>query len=448
MIRVRLAALILLAAFFPAPPLAAHEIPSDVVVQAFVKPDGQRLRLLLRVPLAAMRDVDFPVKGPGYLDLPKVGPYLQEAAMTWLAGFVHVYEQGRPLPQMTLVATRVSIPSDPSFQRYEDALALVEGPPLPDSIEMVREQAVFDVLFEVPITSASSNFSIWPEFGRLGVHTTTVLRFLAPGHGEQMLQYDGDPGIIHLDPRWYQAALLFVKRGFFHILDGIDHLLFLFCLVIPFRRARPLIGLITAFTVAHSITLAASALGFAPDALWFPPLIEMLIALSIVYMALENIVGARIERRWMFAFAFGLVHGFGFSFFLRQSLQFAGSHLALSLFSFNVGVELGQLLLIAAAVPALNALFRTSIGEQTGTIILSVFGAHTAWHWTTDRFATFRSYTFEMPALDAHFTVVLLRAAMAVLALIGVAWALSGPLRRVISDSSQPAPDGAAAGAD
>ena len=75
----------------------------------------------------------------------------------------------------------------------------------------------------------------------------------------------------------------------------------------------------TAFTVAHSITLIASAYDLAPDALWFPPLIETLIAMSIVYMALENIVGARAsQRRWMITFAFGLVHGFGFSFALRR----------------------------------------------------------------------------------------------------------------------------------
>ena len=106
-------------------------------------------------------------------------------------------------------------------------------------------------------------------------------------------EFDGDPGLVRLDPRWHQAAWQFVKLGFFHILDGTDHLLFLFCLVIPFRRFRSLVAVVTAFTVAHSITLIASAYNLAPDALWFPPLIETLIAMSIVYMALENIVGAQ-----------------------------------------------------------------------------------------------------------------------------------------------------------
>ena len=69
-------------------------------------------------------------------------------------------------------------------------------------------------------------------------------------------EFHGDPGLVQLDPRWHQAALRFVKLGFSHILDGTDHLLFLVCLVIPFRRLRSLVAVVTAFTVAHSITLS------------------------------------------------------------------------------------------------------------------------------------------------------------------------------------------------
>src|SRR5207244_72085 len=117
------------------------------------------------------------------------------------------------------------------------------------------------------------------------------------------------------DPRWHQAARQFVGLGFRHILSGLDHLLFLFCLVIPFRRVRQLVLIVTSFTVAHSITLIASALNVGRPDLWFAPLIEALIAVSILYMALENIAGApAVRRRWQLAFAFGLVHGFGFSF--------------------------------------------------------------------------------------------------------------------------------------
>ena len=81
----------------------------------------------------------------------------------------------------------------------------------------------------------------------------------------------------------------------------------------------------------------ASAYNLGPDAGWFPPLVETLIAISIFYMALENIVSPGLRRRWLLAFGFGLVHGFGFSFALRDTMQLAGSHLLTSLLSFNVG---------------------------------------------------------------------------------------------------------------
>src|ERR1700675_278032 len=156
---------------------------------------------------------------------------------------------------------------------------------------------MLDVLFEYPIESDQAAFSIHPALARLGLRVITVLRFLPPGGAVRAFEYSGDPGLVRLDPRWYQAAFQFVKLGFFHILDGTDHLLFLFCLVIPFRRFGALIPIVTSFTVAHSVTLIASAYNFAPDALWFPPLIETLIAMSIFYMAVENILFASRETQ-------------------------------------------------------------------------------------------------------------------------------------------------------
>lgn len=221
----------------------------------------------------------------------------------------------------------------------------------------------------------------------------TVLRFLPAGRPVRAFEFIGDPGMVRLDPRWHQAALRFVDLGFRHILEGTDHLLFLFCLVIPFRRLRAMVPVVTSFTVAHSITLVASAYDLAPGELWFPPLIETLVAISIVYMALENIAGGiSIERRWMVTLVFGLVHGFGFSFGLRQTLQFAGSHLLTSLVSFNIGVELGQLLVLAVIIPVLDVLFRYVVAERIGTIILSAQIAHTGWHWMVERLKALRQY--------------------------------------------------------
>jgi hypothetical protein len=409
---------------------AAHDIPNDVAIQAFFKPQGHQARLLVRVPMKAMRDVVFPERGP-FLDLARIDPLLHDAAQVWISDSIELYEGDRRLPKLVIASTRVSLESDKSFASYEEALAHVTGPPLPNETNVVWNQTMLDVLFEYPIESDRSYFSIHPGFERLGLRVVTALRFLPPSGAVRAFELTDDPGVLRLDPRWYQAAARFVEGGFLHILDGTDHLLFLFCLVIPFRRLRALIPIVTSFTVAHSITLIASAYNFAPDALWFPPLVETLIATSIVYMALENIVGAgTVHRRWIITFGFGLVHGFGFSFALRQTLQFAGSHLLTSLLAFNVGIELGQLLVLLLLVPALELLFRFGVAERMGTIILSALVAHTAWHWLIERGAQLRQFRFEWPELNAALLAGTMRWLMVIVAVAGVAWLVRMVLRQ------------------
>ena len=404
---------------------SAHEIPPRVRVLAFVKPEGRTLRVLVRVPLEAVRDVEFPLRGQAYLDVERASPMLRDAATTWIAEYVAVYENGGELAHGTIAGARISLPTDRSFEGYESASSHFRDPPLAGVMDLPWQQAMLDVALEYPIASERSRFAIRPAFAHLGIRTSTSLRFVTPEGAERAFLYDGDPGMVQLDPRWHQAALRFARLGLTHILGGIDHLLFVLCLVIPFRRLRPLIGVVTSFTVAHSITLAASVLGFAPDALWFPPLIELLVALSIVWMALENIVGARLERRWMLAFGFGLVHGFAFSFALRESMQFAGTHLATSLLAFNVGVEAGQILVLVAAILALNVLFARVVAERMGTIILSALVAHTAWHWMLDRGSVLRAYRVAWPALDTAFLVGAMRVATAVIVVLLVMWGMS-----------------------
>jgi hypothetical protein len=409
----------------------AHEVPASVTVLAFVRPHGRVLEIVMRVPLESMRDLEVPLRGPGYLDLARVEPMLRDAARLWLVDYLAVYEGDVRLDAPRIVNARISLPSDRSFETYEKALAHAGAAPLPATTDIPWQQAMLDVSLAYAIQSETARFSDRPALAHLGQRTSTVLRFLPPNGAERAWRFDGDPGLVRLDPRWHQAALTFVRLGFTHILGGLDHLLFVLCLVIPMRRIRALIGVVTAFTVAHSITLSASAFGFAPDGLWFPPLVEALVALSIVLMALDNIVGARVERRWIVAFVFGLVHGFGFSFALRASMQFAGAHLATSLFAFNAGVELGQLLVLAIAIPMLAALFKYAVPERAGTIVLSALVAHTAWHWMQDRVSVLTRYSVAWPAFDLAFVATAMRAAMLAIVVGGVWWALSGWMRKL-----------------
>lgn len=417
----------------------AHEIPPSVVVRAFVKAEGQRLRVLVRVPLEAMRDVEFPLRGVNKdiasLDLSRADSTLHDAAKLWVADALVLYADDVRLDAPTITAVRAALPSNRAFGVYTDALAQLNSEPLPADTDVPWKQALLDVMLEYRLDNPDATISIQPALAHLGVRTTTVLRYLPPSGAERVFTYDGDPGLVHLEPGWWQAASRFVAAGFTHILDGIDHLLFLLCLVIPFRRARPVIALVTAFTVAHSITLVASAAGYAPDALWFPPLIEVLIALSIVYMACENIVGAKIERRWPIAFAFGLVHGFGFSFALRDTLQFAGSHLAVSLAAFNIGVELGQLAVLAVMIPVLHFLYTRVMAERIGTVLLSAIVGHQAWHWMIERGTVLRQYSFAWPTMDALFIANAMRLLAIVLVLGGAAWAVSGRIGRWLTPS-------------
>jgi hypothetical protein len=423
--RQRLAALLVAGLLlYCAPGLVAHDIPADATVAVFVRPEGARLRLLVRIQMVSIQEIEWPVrKEDGMLDLSMVDPYLREAANKWIGDKVGLYEGLTRIESHSLAAARLSLEGDAAFGSYESALAHITGAPLASGTKLLPTQGVLDALFEYPIQSDRSRFSFEPRFEQFGLRVRTVLRFLPPGRDIRAFQYEGgNPGILRLDPEWHQAAWTFVKMGFHHILDGTDHLLFLFCLVIPFRRFRGLIPVVTAFTVAHSITLIASAYDMAPSAPWFPPLIETLIAASIVYMALENILVVNPPRRWLITFCFGLVHGFGFSFALRETLQFAGSHMLTSLLSFNVGVEVGQIFMLALMVPALGMLFRFALAERMVTIILSAFAAHSAWHWMIERYEQLSKFPFKWPVIDAAFLAVALRWAMLIVALAGAIW--------------------------
>jgi hypothetical protein len=142
--------------------------------------------------------------------------------------------------------------------------------------------------------------------------------------------------------------------------------------------------------------------------------------------ALESVEAAQAAV----AFGFGLVHGFGFSFALRETMQFAGAHLLTALLSFNVGVELGQLLVLAVLIPALQGFYRFGVAERVGAIILSALVAHTGWHWMIERGDRLRQYEFVWPAFDAALLAGILRWAIVAVVLAGLFWLVRIARRR------------------
>jgi len=196
-------------------------------------------------------------------------------------------------------------------------------------------------------------------FDVLGPDHHTLARIEAPGTTQQFA-FAPETRVarfpIETAPAASHSTGSFVLLGIHHILSGYDHLLFVIGLLLPGGDLLSLAKIITAFTIAHSVTLTLAVLQVVtlPDRL-----IEAVIALSIAYVAAENLFGRpAVSRRWLVSFCFGLVHGFGFSSALRE-LGLPAQGLLFSLLGFNVGVELGQALVVAICLPLLILLRRT-----------------------------------------------------------------------------------------
>jgi hydrogenase/urease accessory protein HupE len=182
-----------------------------------------------------------------------------------------------------------------------------------------------------------------------------------------------------------EVASAYVVLGVEHILSGIDHLLFVLGLLFLVGFERRLIATITAFTLAHSLTLASSALGLLTLR---PPPVEATIALSIVLVAAEALHDRRtLARRWpaLVAFLFGLVHGLGFAGALQQ-VGLPQQHLSIALVSFNVGVEIGQLMVVALAFVLVRALKGRPALRLARTPALYAIGGVAA-YWSIARIA-------------------------------------------------------------
>jgi len=172
----------------------------------------------------------------------------------------------------------------------------------------------------------------------------------------------------------------FFKLGALHILTGYDHLLFLFALLLRKQTLKQYIAIVTAFTIAHSITISLSVL----DIISLPSLfVEVMIALSIIYVALENIFRKEVKYRWGLTFAFGLIHGLGFASILKE-MNLESSQLLKALFNFNVGIEVVQILLVLAVLPLLKYMQKLNNARQLvtyGSVLIAVMGGY----WMIER---------------------------------------------------------------
>ena len=198
------------------------------------------------------------------------------------------------------------------------------------------------------------------------------------GHAEFDVGVGGDGASVGTPPvQPTRSWLRFLWMGIEHILTGYDHLVFLFGLVLVGGRLKAIVAVITAFTLAHSITLALATLDvWAPS----PRFVEPAIALSIAYVGVENFFVQNAERRWRITFPFGLVHGFGFAGALRE-IGLPRAQVPEALVLFNLGVETGQLAVLAVLLPLIYWLRRFDWfrGRAVQVLSASVALAGLAW---------------------------------------------------------------------
>ncbi len=358
------------------------DLPPQIVVQGFVKPDDGRLELLVRIPLVLLGSFGFPKRGPGYLDLAQIDDRLREAAAA-TARQIEFFEDGRRLTP-TLGERRIALLSDRSFQSYATARAHLEGPRLPNDTDLYWNQGFFDAELEYPITSPRAHFSvrvnIAPELGqRIKLH----LEFLSIGGPTRIYELPGSSRRVPLDPRWYEATWTFVQNGFI-VPFAVDRLVFLLCLAAPFRQFWSLLAVVMAMTGVQGASLTASALGATPDWRLLMPLFETCLAAGVVFLAIENVVAPSLRRRWLIASVIGVLSGFDFGHLLVDNWQFAGAHAVVSAVSFNLGVALGEVVALVFALGALSILFTYVTGRRLGVVVLSILLGHVAWHWMMD----------------------------------------------------------------
>lgn len=204
--------------------------------------------------------------------------------------------------------------------------------------------------------------------GSKGKHLVTLL---GENGGETML-YPQNPPLDLTQPMETTAQLMrkFFEAGVEHIVTGYDHLCFLFALILWATRVWPVVKIVTAFTISHSITLSLAALNIftLPSALT-----EALIAASIVFVAAENYFSRNVDNRWRNTFLFGFIHGFGFASALTE-MGVPQSGVVPALAAFNIGVEAGQIAIVMAVMPILFAVDKATGGKRSEKLVYALSG--------------------------------------------------------------------------
>jgi hydrogenase/urease accessory protein HupE len=263
---------------------------------------------------------------------------------------------------VTLKAEQVNVyrnGTQPGFATLDDARKAFKDKPLFDEFEqgVYVGDTTIDVLLRYTSQSAVYQYALSSDLNP-GLQdqddTANLILDYSPG-GVQVFRARGllhEPFVVTRSV--LDAIVTFIKEGVVHILEGLDHVLFVICLVLGAIRLKPLIFRVTGFTIGHSVTLSIGFFGLVPSAPWFVPAVETGIALSIIYVAVVAVLPSSQQKKneWTVVAVTGLIgllHGLGFSFVLQNILQVTSPNIWQSLLAFNLGVEVGQLLIVIFA---------------------------------------------------------------------------------------------------
>ncbi|WP_168210552.1 HupE/UreJ family protein [Persicimonas caeni] len=343
-------------------PAFAHQTAVSTL-NVEVRPDKREVDMLLAISPDDVTDhLKLDPNGDGWVDQSEL-PYLEPAIGSYFEEHLQVTNNGQ-----------VCQPTHQDFVDMGRRMA---------SLLFRKTVQCDDALGEVTLTNevmlASKNG--YTHYGQIqigkDIHTTVFNRDTS----SYTVQVGAD-GQAASEQSFWDVFVQYIWQGVLHIVLGIDHVLFVLCLLLAARRFRPLLVVVTSFTLAHSITLALSAL----EVLTLPPtVVEPLIALSIAWVAVELLLEAKKPadaskddeevgpplHLYALTFAFGLLHGFGFSYVLRDEVGLPTDALVPALLSFNVGVELGQIAIVAAAFP----LVAWARGREWGSKAIKVVAA-------------------------------------------------------------------------
>jgi hypothetical protein len=400
---------------------AARPLPESVDLRVLAKQELGDLRVLVRAPLSVIRDASFPVKDDiGHIDLNAVEIVLPNAARYWVQRCLQVYENHERVTDIEIVKARISPLSDDSFQSFDSASSYFSESRNDNDLNVLWDQAWLDIDFKYS-TEGRGPLTIVPDVANLGVHVTTQFQYVGADQAAHEFAFDGNPGLIYLTPDRLDIGKQFLGHGIALISKNADVALFIFCLVLPFRRVKEIRYIAMTFAASLSVGLALPAFDLFPTGVWLSPLLATLSAIAVLIAGLMNIGEIYPSRRAVLTAVAGLVFGASAWFDLAARRQFAGAHSQIAMLAYWVGLLIATQLGMVLLIPLIAGLFKAT-NRRLELIVVSSLAADAALGWLEERWLQLREVPWHLPILDAGFFALLFAILAFVTLASGIFW--------------------------